>query len=131
MKPFPYGSILGEFEQLVLLALLRLGNGAFGAAIHREIVTRTARDLPAAAVYVTLDRLEAKKMVVSYVGSPTPERGGRRRKHYLLDTAGQRALARAYCTFGMMTAGLKDELEDLTHRMSPGAVARTPQRRIW
>src|ERR1700752_2000565 len=131
MKPFPYGSILGEFEQLVLLALLRLGNGAFGAAIHREIVTRTARDLPAAAVYVTLDRLEAKKMVVSYVGSPTPERGGRRRKHYLLDTAGQRALARAYCTFGMMTAGLQDELEDLTHRLSPGAVARPSQRRIW
>ncbi len=55
----------------MLLALLRLGNGAFGAAIHREIVTRTARDVPAAAVYVTLDRLEAKKMVVSYVGTPT------------------------------------------------------------
>jgi DNA-binding PadR family transcriptional regulator len=92
MKPFPFGSILGEFEQLVLLALLRLGNGAFGAAIHREITTRTGRELPASAVYVTLDRLEAKHMVVSYVGTPTAQRGGRRRKHYLLDTAGQRAL---------------------------------------
>jgi hypothetical protein len=91
MKPFPFGSILGEFEQLVLLALLRLGNGAFGAAIHREIVTRTGRDLPASAVYVTLDRLETKKMVCSYVGTPTAQRGGRRRKHYLLDTAGQRS----------------------------------------
>jgi DNA-binding PadR family transcriptional regulator len=130
MKPFPYGSILGEFEQLVLLALLRLGNGAFGAAIHREIVTRTVRDVPAAAVYVTLDRLEAKKMVVSYVGTPTAQRGGRRRKHYLLDTAGQRALVRAYCTFGMMTAGLHGELEDLTQRMSPGAATRTPRRQI-
>ena len=80
----------------MLLALLRLGNGAFGAAIHREIVARTSRDVPAAAVYVTLDRLEAKKMVVSYIGTPTAQRGGRRRKHYLLDTAGQRALVRSY-----------------------------------
>ena len=121
MKPFPFGSILGEFEQLVLLALLRLGNGAFGAAIHREIVTRTGRDLPASAVYVTLDRLEAKKMVCSYVGTPTAQRGGRRRKHYLLDTAGQRALVRAYRTFSVMTAGLQDELDDFTLRMWPGA----------
>jgi len=124
MKPFPYGAVLGEFEQLVLLALLRLGNGAFGAAIHREIVTRTGRDVPAAAVYVTLDRLEAKKMVVSYVGTPTPQRGGRRRKHYLLDTNGQRALARAYRAFTIMTAGLQGELEELTQRLWPGGVTR-------
>jgi len=119
MRPFPIGAVLGEFEQLVLLALLRLGNGAFGAAIHREIVTRTARELPASAVYVTLDRLEVKRMVCSYVGTPTPQRGGRRRKHYLLDTAGQRALVRAYRTFGAMTAGLQNELDDLAQRMSP------------
>jgi PadR family transcriptional regulator PadR len=132
MKPFPFGSILGEFEQLVLLALLRLGNGAFGAAIHREIVTRTGRDLPASAVYVTLDRLEAKRMVCSYVGTPTAQRGGRRRKHYLLDTAGQRALVRAYRTFSVMTAGLQDELEDLTLRMWPGAAAtKTPRHVGW
>ena len=127
MKPFPWGSILGEFEQLVLLALLRLGNGAFGAAIHREIVSRTSRDVPAAAVYVTLDRLEAKKMVVSYIGTPTAQRGGRRRKHYLLDTAGQRALVRSYSTFTVMTAGLQDELEELTTRLWPNAAARTPR----
>ena len=126
MKPFPFGAILGEFEQLVLLALLRLGNGAFGAAIHREIVTRTGRDLPASAVYVTLDRLDAKRMVCPYVGTPTAQRGGRRRKHYLLDTAGQRALARAYRTFGMMTAGLQDELEDLASGCGP---APLPARR--
>jgi PadR family transcriptional regulator PadR len=129
MKPFPFGAVLGEFEQLVLLALLRLGNGAFGAAIHREIVSRTLRDLPAAAVYVTLDRLEAKRMVCSYVGNPTKQRGGRRRKHYLLDTAGQRALVRAYRTFGAMTAGLQNELEDLAQRMAPGAGAAKPSPR--
>ena len=131
MKPFPWGPILGEFEQLVLLALLRLGNGAFGAAIHREIVSRTLRDVPAAAVYVTLDRLEAKKMVVSYVGTPTAQRGGRRRKHYLLDTAGQRALVRSYRTFTMMTSGLQDELEELTTRLWPNAAARTPRQSGW
>jgi PadR family transcriptional regulator, regulatory protein PadR len=129
MKPFPFGSILGEFEQLVLLALLRLGNGAFGAAIHREIVARTGRDLPPGAVYVTLDRLEGKRMVVSYVGAPTKERGGRRRKHYLLDTAGQRALVRAYRTFGAMTAGLQPELDDLAVRLWPGASAAKPTSR--
>jgi PadR family transcriptional regulator, regulatory protein PadR len=121
MKPFPLGSILGEFEQLVLLALLRLGNGAFGAAIHREIMTRTGRDVSMSAVYVTLERLERKRMVCSYIGNSTPQRGGRRRKHYLLDTAGQRALVRAYRTFGAMTAGLQQELDDLACRMWPGA----------
>jgi DNA-binding PadR family transcriptional regulator len=131
MKPFPFGAILGEFEQLVLLALLRLGNGAFGAAIHREIVTRTGRDLPAGAVYVTLDRLEAKRMVCSYVGTPTAQRGGRRRKHYLLDTAGQRALVRAYRTFSAMTAGLQDELDELTARLWPGATGPAPRHVGW
>jgi PadR family transcriptional regulator, regulatory protein PadR len=126
MKPFPFGSILGEFEQLVLLALLRLGNGAFGAAIHREIVARTGRDLPIGAVYVTLRRLERKRMICSYVGTSTPQRGGRRRKHYLLDTAGQRALVRAYRTFGAMTAGLQPELDQLAQRLWPGASAATP-----
>jgi DNA-binding PadR family transcriptional regulator len=111
MKPFPYGSILGEFEQLVLLALLRLGNGAFGAAIHREIVTRTARDLPAAAVYVTLDRLEAKKMVVSYIGTPTAERGGRRRKYVKLLAAGEREMRADYQAFRGMVDGLEARFE--------------------
>jgi DNA-binding PadR family transcriptional regulator len=129
MNPFPFGAVLGEFEHLVLLALLRLGNGAFGAAIHREIVTRTGRDITASAVYVTLDRLEAKKMVCSYVGRPTPQRGGRRRKHYLLDTVGQRALVRAYRTVGAMTAGLQTELDDLAQRMWPGASATKPSSR--
>jgi DNA-binding PadR family transcriptional regulator len=131
MRPFPFGLILGEFEQLVLLALLRLGNGAFGAAIHREIVTRTGRDLPMSAVYVTLQRLERKRMICSYIGTSTPQRGGRRRKHYLLDTAGQRALVRAYRTFGAMTAGLQPELDDLAQRLWPGAAAPSPKKIGW
>ena len=67
MAPTRARPVVGEFEQLVLIALLRLGNGAFGAAIHREIVSRAARDITPAAVYVTLDRLEAKRMVCSCV----------------------------------------------------------------
>jgi DNA-binding PadR family transcriptional regulator len=117
---------LGEFEQLVLTALLRLGNGAFGAAIHRELVSRTGRDIAPGAVYVTLARLEAKRMVCAYVGTASARRGGRRRKHYLLDTAGQRALLRAHRTFLAMFAGMQQELEALAQSVSPSSsTART------
>ena len=115
------GAVVGEFEQLVLIALLRLGNGAFGAAIHREIVARAGRDITPGAVYVTLDRLEAKRMVCSYIGTPSRQRGGRRRKHYLLDTAGQRALLRAYRTFLAMIGGMQREFDALAVSLSPPA----------
>ena len=108
-----YAPILGEFEHLVLLALLRLGNGAYGASILREIRERTQRDVPIGSVYVTLARLERKKMVVSYVGDPSPERGGRRRKHYILNDPGQRALGRAYRALKVMSEGMQKELEAL------------------
>src|SRR3954462_6451826 len=121
MSVSPSAPPLGEFEQLVLFALLRLGNGAFGAAIHREIVSRAGRDISAAAVYVTLDRLEAKRTVGCSVGTPSQGRGGRRRKHYLLDTAGQRALLRAYRTFLAMIAGLQPELDAVAASLTPPA----------
>jgi PadR family transcriptional regulator len=106
-----YAPIVGEFEQLVLLALLRLGNGAYGAAILREIRERTGREIAVGALYMTLGRLEAKKMICSYTGEPTSERGGRRRKHYLMDVAGQQALGRAYRTLQSMSAGFEKQLE--------------------
>jgi PadR family transcriptional regulator PadR len=108
-----YAPILGEFEQLVLLALLRLGNGAYGANILREIRERTQRDVPIGSVYVTLARLEKKKLVVSYVGDPSRERGGRRRKHYILNDPGQRALGRAYRALKAMTTGIERDLDGL------------------
>ena len=108
-----YASVLGEFEQLVLLALLRLGNGAYGASIRREIRDITKRDVPIGSVYVTLARLERKQMVVSYVGLPSKERGGRRRKHYLMNEPGQRALGRAYRALKAMAQGVEEELEKL------------------
>jgi DNA-binding PadR family transcriptional regulator len=91
-----YAPILGELEQLVLLALIRLGNGAYGAAILKEIRDRTGRDVSGGSGYMTLGRLEKKKMVASYVGLPVHQRGGRRRRHYLIDKAGERALGRAW-----------------------------------
>lgn len=108
-----FASVLGEFELLVLLALLRLGNGAYGANLRREIQERTKRDVPIGSVYVTLARLERKGMVVSYVGLPTKERGGRRRKHYLMHEPGERALGRAYRALKAMSHGVERDLESL------------------
>jgi PadR family transcriptional regulator, regulatory protein PadR len=108
-----YAPIVGEFEQLVLLALLRLGNGAYGAAILREIRERTGREVAVGALYMTLGRLESKKMICSYTGEPTSERGGRRRKHYLMDAAGQQALGRAYRTLQSMSEGFETQLAAL------------------
>ena len=105
-----FAPIIGEFEQLVLLALIRLGNGAYGAAILKEIHDRTGRDLSEGTVYMTLARLEEKKMIASYVGLPTRQRGGRRRRHYLIDKDGQRALARAWRAVRAMSEGLEAEL---------------------
>ncbi|HEX5474806.1 MAG TPA: helix-turn-helix transcriptional regulator [Vicinamibacterales bacterium] len=104
--------VLGEFELLVLLALLRIGNGAFGAGIRREIEERTSRELAESAVYVTLQRLEDKHLVCSYEGDPGSGRGGRRRRHYLLLDQGRRALARAVITLEAMTEGLHDGLQE-------------------
>jgi PadR family transcriptional regulator, regulatory protein PadR len=108
-----YAPVIGEFEQLALLALVRLGNGAYGATIRREIQERTNREVAIGTVYMTLARLEAKKMICSYIGLPSRHRGGRRRKHYLIDTEGQRALGRAYRTLRAMSAGIEAELETL------------------
>jgi DNA-binding PadR family transcriptional regulator len=104
-----YAPIVGEFEHFVLLALARLGNGAYGASIRREIFERTGRDASVGTVYMTLGRLEKKKMIVSYVC----HRRGRRRKHYLIDTEGQQALGRAYRAFSAMAAGIEEELAAL------------------
>jgi len=105
-----YAPIVGEFEHLVLLALIRLGNGAYGAAIRREIRERTGRDVSVGTAYMTLGRLEEKKMIASYQGLPTRQRGGRRRKHYLIDKAGEQALGRAYRALAAMAEGIEAEL---------------------
>jgi DNA-binding PadR family transcriptional regulator len=105
---------LGEFEQLVLLALVRLGPDAYGAAVRREIEVRAGREVAISAVYTTLERLEQKGLVRSRIGEPTGERGGRRRKHFDLLPPGARALRDAYKAFSGMTAGLERRLKSLS-----------------
>lgn len=102
--------ILGEFEQLVLLALVRLGADAYGVSIADDISARTSRQVSLGAVYKTLERLEDKGLVASRVGEPTAARGGRRKKHYRLLAAGQRALAASLGAIRAMTAGLDADL---------------------
>jgi DNA-binding PadR family transcriptional regulator len=104
---------LGEFEQLVLIAVVRLGDDSYGATIRRDIEQRANRRLAISAVYTTLERLEEKGFVTSWIGEPTPERGGRRRKHFALQPAGARALKQAYRAFTSMTAGLERRLKTL------------------
>ena len=104
---------LGDFEQLVLLgvARLELQESAYGAAIRQEIHARSGRDVSINAVYTTLDRLERKGFLKSWVGDPTPQRGGRRRKFYVLRPAGVAALGQAYRAFTAMADGLQSRLE--------------------
>lgn len=104
-------SVLGDFEQLVLLGVLRLGDDAYGAAIRQEIHRRSGRDVSINAVYTTLDRLEKKGLLRSWVGEPTPQRGGRRRKFYALRPAGEAALRQAYQAFTDMARGLEAKLQ--------------------
>jgi DNA-binding PadR family transcriptional regulator len=108
---FKSKSTLGDFEQLVLLGVMRLGDGAYGAAIRQEIHARSDRDVSIGAVYTTLDRLEGKGLLKSWTGEPTPQRGGRRRKFYALRPAGVTALRHAYQAFNAMADGLEQWLE--------------------
>ena len=104
---------LGDFEQLVLLGVLRLEgeDSAYGAAIRQELHARSGRDVSINAVYTTLDRLESKGFLKSWVGEPTPQRGGRRRKFYALRPPGVAALRQAYRAFTAMADGLQARLE--------------------
>ena len=96
---------LGEFEQLVLFAVLRLGAEASGVAIHDEIEARTGRDVSPGAIYTTLGRLEERGLVRSTVTAEATGRVGRPRKHYTIQTAGARALRDAYSGLQALAGG--------------------------
>src|SRR2546430_1709181 len=83
---------LGTFEQAVLLAMVRLGDAAYGRAILKEAQERLGRDIAAGAVHATLERLERKELITSRLGSGTPVRAGRARRYYRIQPAGIRAL---------------------------------------
>ena len=101
---------LGEFEQLLLLALLRLGPGAGTPALRDAVEAGSGRKIWLGAVFTTLERLEAKGLVRSKIVEPA---GGRRRKTYALEPEGEAALAQAYETWTRMTRGLKPKLDNL------------------
>jgi len=86
---------LGEFEQVVLLALLHLGEPAYGVEVRNEIEARAGRSTSIGALYSTLNRLEEKGYVASWLGDPTPERGGKAKRYFRVEAAGGAALQRS------------------------------------
>jgi PadR family transcriptional regulator PadR len=100
------GAVLGELEQVVLLALLRVGADAYGVPILAEIERQTGRSLTLATVHKTLGRLEEKGVVTSWIGEPTPQRGGRRKRHYAATPAGHRALKQSLGALRRLARGL-------------------------
>ena len=102
---------LGQLEQIVLLALVRLGPDAYGMTVRMEIEKRTGRDLSIGAIYSTLGRLEAKGYVSSRTGEPTGQRGGRAKRHFRIEAEGRRALRVAQQALANMSTGLKKSLE--------------------
>ena len=100
------GEALGEFEQLVMLAVLRLACHAYGMRVRQEITERTAREVAIGAVYATLERMEAKGLIRSTVGDATPERGGRAKRWFEVTGMGMEALNRSRQEVASMAEGL-------------------------
>jgi DNA-binding PadR family transcriptional regulator len=98
---------LGDFEQLVLLAVLRLGDDAYAVPVREEIARRTGRSVARGAVYVTLERLEDKRLLTSSLGEPTPERGGRAKRFYKVSPNGLATLQSSWRGLKSLWAGLE------------------------
>ncbi|HEY6807112.1 MAG TPA: helix-turn-helix transcriptional regulator [Pyrinomonadaceae bacterium] len=86
---------IGEFEELVLLAIVGVGQGAYGVSIHEAIEDASNRSISTGALYTTLSRLEDKGLVRSWEGEPTSERGGRVKRYYKVEAAGKKLLMEA------------------------------------
>lgn len=97
---------LGEFEQIVLLAILRLEKQAYGVTIQSEIAACTGREPTPGALYTTLDRMEEKGIVRSWFGEATPQRGGRAKRYFALTKAGLAALVSAQRAYQSLLKGL-------------------------
>jgi PadR family transcriptional regulator PadR len=97
---------LGEFEDIIVLALLRLEDRAYGVTVRQEIEFRIHREVSIGPVYATLDRLETKGYVKSHCGDPTPERGGRSKRFFCVTANGVAAVSRTHRALQSMTEGL-------------------------
>jgi DNA-binding PadR family transcriptional regulator len=102
---------LGEFELLVLLSTLALGDGAYPVSVARDIETRTGRKASRTAVLVTLERLEDKGLLTSRYGDPTPVRGGRPKRYFRIKPQALHAVRQALTRIQTMTAGLESVLK--------------------
>ena len=100
---------LGEFEQIVLLAVWRIGEDAYGVRIRQEIEARTGRAVTIGAVYATLDRLAQKGCVKTAMGEPTAARGGRAKRYYSITRTGMAALEDTRQQLARMWNGLRRE----------------------
>lgn len=109
----PRGGFLGEFEQMVLLAVARLGDDAYGMAILEEIQARTGTESAVASVYAALDRLQRHGYVTSAMGPSTPERGGRAKRFFRLESVGAESLARARDALDSLWEGLRLDRDGL------------------
>ena len=101
---------IGEFEQVVLLAILRLGEEAYAVSIRDEILACTGRDVSRGSIYITLDRLETKGYLRSSFGDPTPERGGRAKRYYALRPRAIEALRESRRALVSLWRGLESML---------------------
>lgn len=107
---------MGEFEQLIMLAVLRLGEEAYGVRIRRAIEESTGRNVSAGAVYTTLSRLETRGFLSSRMGKSVPERTGQRRRYYRVEPEGAAQLYRSYSDVKKMARGLMADLAELAAR---------------
>jgi PadR family transcriptional regulator, regulatory protein PadR len=98
---------LGDFEHIVLLAIVRLDDNAYGTTIQQEIEARAGRSTSVGALYTVLGRLEEKGYVSSSLADPTPERGGRAKRYFKIERAGRAALKRARSVLARMWDGLE------------------------
>jgi PadR family transcriptional regulator, regulatory protein PadR len=98
---------LGSLEHIVLLAVMRLGEDAYGITVRREIESTIGRDLSIGAAYATLVRLESKGFVKSLAGEPTAERGGRAKRYFRVTADGKAALRNTHEIIQKMSAGIK------------------------
>ena len=102
---------LGEFEQIVLLAILRLGTDAYAIPVREEIERRTGRVVARGALYTALERLESKGCLRSRMSEPLPERGGRSRRYYTVSASGLAALRVSRAALLALWNGVESQLE--------------------
>jgi DNA-binding PadR family transcriptional regulator len=100
---------IGNFEQIVLASILQCGDDAYGVTIHRAAENLSgSRSIALGAVYATLDRLEDKGLISSWLSDPTPERGGRSKRHYKLENSGERSLRDSVLTARRICNAVED-----------------------